>query len=162
MKYLIFSDSHGHAEYMRRALSLHPDAAGVWFLGDGLEDFSQICADRPHLPMLAVAGNMDGGFAAEPASRVFDIGGHRVLALHGHTASVRSGTAALEAQARACGADIALFGHTHEPYLHYEGGEAPLWLFNPGSIGHPYDGVHRYGLLEIRGDALLFSHGIAD
>ena len=43
------------------------------------------------------------------------------------------------------GADIALFGHTHRPFLEEDGG---VWYMNPGAAR---DG--RYGVIEMKDGA---------
>ena len=61
-------------------------------------------------------------------------------------------------KAKEKGADIALFGHTHEPYEEYLP-EYGLWLFNPGALSSPARGEPTYGLLTLSGANVLFSHG---
>ena len=34
-----------------------------------------------------------------------------------------------------------------------------MYLFNPGSLGHPREGVPSFGLLMLDGKNVLFSHG---
>lgn len=163
MTLLVLSDSHGRADRVRAAMALNPDAAAVFFLGDGLRDLPE--AER--CPILRVKGNCDVFtlFDTEPApeERLEFFGGKRLLAMHGHTRSVKSGimgaaTAGLEANA-----DIVLFGHTHNPleYRIPEGEkmfgrelERPLYLFNPGSIG-----AGEFGLITLQGGEVLLSHG---
>ena len=73
-------------------------------------------------------------------------------------------TDALRFRAAQKGADVVLFGHTHEPYLHtVAAGERvgertlsrPMTLFNPGSIG--YGGS--FGHLLLTGETILLSFG---
>ena len=57
MKLIVFSDSHGRTEMLRRAAEAHfadPDTAGVVHLGDGIEDLSFI--DTGSLPVWRVRG----------------------------------------------------------------------------------------------------------
>ena len=51
---------------------------------------------------------------------------------HGHQYHVKMGRSAAESAARQAGANILLFGHTHEPVCEFERG---LWIVNPGSAG---------------------------
>ena len=62
------------------------------------------------------------------------------------------------AAAKRQGADIALFGHTHERYEEYLP-EYGLWLFNPGALAYPERGEPSFGLLTVTPGGLLFSHG---
>lgn len=50
MKVLIFSDSHGKAENMLRAVSLHPDAEYIVHLGDGSGDSSFFDSCAVYMP----------------------------------------------------------------------------------------------------------------
>ena len=52
--------------------------------------------------------------------------------MHGHTRHVKSGPMAVTYAARECGADILLFGHTHQPLVDRSG---DFWVMNPGCIG---------------------------
>ena len=61
-----------------------------------------------------------------------ELGGVRILMMHGHTRHVKSGPMAAMYAARECGADILLFGHTHQPLVDRSG---DLWVMNPGCIG---------------------------
>ena len=45
---------------------------------------------------------------------------------------VKSGSMAAMYAARECGADILLFGHTHQPLVDRSG---DFWVMNPGCIG---------------------------
>lgn len=165
MKFLIFSDSHGHTSAMERALVRHRDADAVFFLGDGISDAEEISLRGDCPPVFRVLGNCDSSLSPYGMERrmyeTYTLPGHRILLLHGHTAGARCGLSGLVVAAKEAGADIVLYGHTHIPAKtripEEEGG--PLCLFNPGSIGAPSDGIPRYGLLTIQGDNILFSHG---
>ena len=144
-------------------MALNPDAAAVFFLGDGLRDLP--AEDR--CPILSVKGNCDifTMFDTEPApyERLEFFGGKRILAMHGHTRSVKSGIMGGAAAGLEADADIVLFGHTHSP-LEYRipAGEKmfgrelarPLYLFNPGSIG-----AGEFGVITLQGGEVLLSHG---
>ncbi|MCL2557100.1 MAG: metallophosphoesterase [Treponema sp.] len=138
---LVFSDSHGYAPALKLALAWaresgrSPDA--VAFLGDGLDDAeSAEMADRRagfSCPWHKARGNNDFGFATRD-SALFELGGSRFFACHGHRHSLYSGLETLAAAARASGANVALFGHTHAPFAKTVDG---ILLLNPGSIGSP-------------------------
>ena len=64
--------------------------------------------------------------------RLTELGGVRILMMHGHTRHVKSGPMAAMYAARECGADILLFGHTHQPLVDRSG---DFWVMNPGCIG---------------------------
>ena len=50
MKYLVFSDSHGNTDAMRRIIKLNLEAGkldGVFFLGDGIRDIIKLTHEFP-------------------------------------------------------------------------------------------------------------------
>ena len=148
MKILVFSDSHGDVENMRRAVERErPDM--VLHLGDGWRDAHALRRDYPDLPLAQVPGNCDFR-RGEGAVRVLEVEGRRILLCHGHTLGVKMGQDLLLAEALERGADAALFGHTHRPFVELRCG---VWLLNPGSIGeyqHP-----SYATLQI-GDGKIY------
>lgn len=160
-EFLIISDVHGDRERLRRALEVCGRVHAVFFLGDGLADVRELLAEQGAPPLYAVRGNCDFGLLGED-ERLVSLGSHRILMLHGHTAGVKGGEDGLLALARHHGADIVLYGHTHlrcERYLKEEEG-GPLWLFNPGSVGHPIDSPPSFGRLSVSdSDELLFGFG---
>ena len=164
MSYLIFSDSHGTYKSMKDVIDRTPDKIdGVIFLGDVYSDIENIEQAYPLLSVYAVAGNCD--FASRfmlpiYQERMIDIDGVRVLILHGHMQSVKSGTVELEAYARRKDADIVLYGHTHERDNRYiRSGKKPLYVFNPGSVSRPRDGEPSFGVLTVKNGQVLLSHG---
>ena len=74
-----------------------------------------------------------------------ELGGVRLFLTHGHLFGVKSGMSRLKLEADRVGADIALFGHTHRPFLEEDGG---VWYMNPGAArdGH-------YGVIEMKDGA---------
>lgn len=130
MKILVLSDSHGHADAMRRALeAVSPQC--LLFLGDGLRDLDKLRAEYPRLPVEAVAGNCDRG-APEQEEKLIEIEGVRIFMLHGHTRNVKYDPMRALYAAREYGADILLYGHTHRACVDYDG---TLWVMNPGTVG---------------------------
>ena len=65
----------------------------------------------------------------------------RLFLTHGHLFGVKSGMSRLRLEANRVGANIALFGHTHRPFLEEDGG---VWYMNPGAARSG-----RYGVIEI-------------
>ncbi len=168
MKYLIFSDSHGMNHRMRRVIdaNLSHGLDGVLFCGDGIAEFEELAGEYPALSFAGVAGNCDSQpryLKRQYEEFLFESDGHRILMLHGHRQRIKDGTDFAEYYARQKGADILLFGHTHvrcELYRPAERPDAlPLYLFNPGSITLPKDSPRSFGLLELSGKNVLFSHG---
>ena len=130
MKILVFSDSHGNRQRMRRAIELQPRRVrAVFFLGDGLRDVEESTADGAEL--YTVCGNCDWFCGDAPTELVRELEGFRFLATHGHAYSVKSGLGALIARAVEADADVALFGHTHRCFAGYVG---RALLINPGAL----------------------------
>ncbi len=167
MKFVIASDSHGRRDLISELSRLHKSREGFLFLGDGVRDlFSEELSEGGKL-FASVRGNCDymGVFGADTPQEelLLNIGGFNILMLHGHTQGVKSGIERAAAYALKRDADVLLFGHTHLPLEKYfpEGTELfdivstkPLYVFNPGSLSQ-----HSYGLMQIKNDQILFSHG---
>lgn len=133
MRVGVFSDSHGDSAALTRLLERmgHIDAA--CFLGDVARDADHLrglLADMPHQPVLyAVRGNND--FASLlPDHLLIELTGRRIWMEHGHLCPSLT---TLSLRAREQGAQIALFGHTHQPFCGYDHG---VLLLNPGSAGN--------------------------
>lgn len=168
MNILVFSDSHGRYEKIRYALEKQikkPDA--VIFLGDGLADWEKI--ELEGIRFYSVSGNCDRTLffeCSEPDERTVTVGGLKIMMVHGHKYSVKSGLGQLVFSAIEKGADIVLFGHTHEKLeLVFKSGEEcfgrildkNLYIMNPGSIG---DYRSSWGNIEIdKNRRVLLSHG---
>lgn len=96
-------------------------------------------------PVVAVRGGDDGPDAARelPQRLVLGLGGRRVLLWHGHfdrpaddfehrqQDAWRPRLDRLSAHARAAGADVLVYGHTHVPSVTEHQG---VWLINPGAL----------------------------
>lgn len=142
MKILVLSDSHGKSSPIINAIEkTNPDA--VIFLGDGVRQ-ADIISDTYDIPFYLVKGNCD--FGEYEYMQLIELCGKRLFFCHGHKYGVKGGYGAITQAARKYGADIALFGHTHIPYEHYENG---LYLLNPGSCGSPRVGGPTCGIIEI-------------
>ncbi len=172
MKILILSDTHKNKDRLKRVLELHRDADGIIHLGDGYRDFSGL--DLGGIPLYRVRGNCDeedDDFGTLSDEEFLDIGGVRILMVHGHRHGVKFGLAKAASYAASNGADVFLYGHTHVPKEVYLGAgdragihllEKPLWVFNPGSLGKPREGMPSFGLLTVRDGQVLLSHGETD
>ncbi len=161
MKLLIFSDSHGRDDTLRRALDIHHKTADyALHAGDGAPSFMLLKASYPDVAFRAVRGNCDGwgvfsDGASLPEEEIINADGVRILLLHGHLRGVKSSPLGLVSHARRIGCDIVVFGHTHEPcekYIPAENGLAAVRLFNPGAAK---DGC--YGIIEIRKNGILMN-----
>ena len=137
---LVISDTHRN---IQNAISLvnkfKPDY--LLHLGDVCEDCERLSDIFPGVIILSVIGNNDFSLAYPqyPAERVFTLGGKKFFMCHGHKYRVKLSPMSLVMRARELGADIVLFGHTHEKLLEQTD---EMLIMNPGS-------VRSYGIIEL-------------
>lgn len=144
MKILVFSDSHRALGNMYDAIAAEqPDQ--ILHLGDHYEDAEDLRAVYASTAIQYVAGNCDYAYDV-PTELTLCIGGVRIFMTHGHRYWVKSDVSRLLAAAKAQKADVALFGHTHIPYLETING---VTLLNPGASGFA-NGKTGYGLITIQ------------
>ncbi len=151
MKVLVLSDSHSALRFMRSCIQkLQPDV--LIHLGDHFEDGAAMAGENPHIPVYQVPGNCDDYRMTVWHEPVISrpIGGVNMYLTHGHKHRVKQTISFLLRDARAAGAAIALYGHTHQPDLHRE--EDGLWVMNPGSAGY---GGGSAGLIHIEAGAIV-------
>lgn len=144
MKICVFSDSHGYAGNMIKAVRLENPAL-CFFLGDGETDLVTLRGSYPDLPIYTVRGNCDLR-STQPLILNAVVSGFRFYAVHGHQHEVKYDDSVRELcyAALRADADVVLFGHTHLPYLDHHLG---MEIMNPGSIGKVKN--PSYGLLTI-------------
>lgn len=143
MKLVVFSDSHGTiSDMVDIALEENPNQ--ILFLGDCWSDVGHFRLAVPDIPVEAVPGNCDYQ-PSEPLERLIEVSGKRIFFCHGHTRGVKQGIGGLIAAGHRFGADIALYGHTHQPRLELDKG---MWVMNPGSMSRY--GRQTYGVITIR------------
>lgn len=128
---IVVSDSHGDRRSLRAVLDRHADAAAVFHLGDGAADMERLSQEYPSMTVYQAAGNCDSTLRLIPEEQEVILGGQRIFAVHGHHYGVKSSPLRFLLAARGRGAQLVLFGHTHQPLLH---GEEGLYLLNPGSV----------------------------
>ena len=130
MRILVVSDSHGNDSSLRRAILAQPKAEVVIHLGDGEEELLRAKRSFPEKMFLAVRGNCDFG-SDLPLTGEFTAQGVKIFYTHGHYYGVKSGLYTFACAARERGAQVALYGHTHNALEDYDDG---LYLLNPGSL----------------------------
>lgn len=149
---LVLSDSHGRDENVERAMKQAGRFDLMVHLGDVGYGYERIQASTP-AAVIMVAGNND--FSIDlPAFRVFPLGPHKVLAVHGHRQQVHFGTSGLERAALKNGCDIVMYGHTHVPFLRQD---ENLTILNPGSVSLPRQSGHKktYMIMEMTEDGTM-------
>lgn len=148
IKICVFSDSHGSASGMIRAIG-REDPGLCFFLGDGERDLEEVRSRFPSLAVYAVRGNCDP-CSSLPAFISCNVEGVGIYACHGHLYEVKTDhdLTLLRGTAGRAGAGIVLYGHTHEARLETMGS---LTVMNPGSIGRGRK--PGYGVITIDGNA---------
>ena len=149
MRVGVFSDSHGDHEALDELLERMGALDAVCFLGDVARDAEHLrerLAAMPNQPVLyAVRGNNDYySTCTLPWDLLIELGGVRIYMTHGHRlVSLMN----LAYKAQECGAQVALFGHTHQALCETVQG---VLLLNPGSEGNFCRGGRaRASVLEI-------------
>ena len=134
MKILVLSDSHSALSFMRRCIrAVKPDA--VIHLGDHYDDGQAMAEENPNIIFHQVPGNCDR-YRCPPDAvevRCYPIDGVWCYMTHGHRQGVKMGTGGLLADARKMGAQVVLYGHTHQKDCRRE--PDGMWVMNPGSCG---------------------------
>ena len=87
-----------------------------------------------------VAGNCDFG-SELPAYDEIKFDGKTVFFSHGHPFYVKYGYSDIISEAQRRGADICLFGHTHNQHSLKQDG---IYVMNPGSVREGF-----YGMIDI-------------
>lgn len=155
MKIVIVSDSHGNTLALREVLDREQDAEFIFHLGDGAADILAVQHAGRCPQAYVVRGNCDYA-PGTPSERLCGFGGQLIFMTHGNGYEVKITTGALLSAARLKNADIALFGHTHEPYYGCHDG---IYLFNPGALSRAVSGRLSYGVLTIaEGKPPIFAH----
>jgi putative phosphoesterase len=132
MQVLVLSDTHLGPDTIERlpaeVWSMAAEADVILHAGD-VTDAAVLDALADHAPVHAVLGNNDRGLEGRlPEVLELDLSGVHVAMVH--DAGPRAGRPARVAR-RFPGAQVVVFGHSHDPYVeHVDGG--PL-LVNPGS-----------------------------
>ena len=142
MKLLILSDSHGDVGDMIDVVERERPNE-IFHLGDCVRDAESLSYTCRGIPVIMVPGNCDG-WTGMSERLLLEREGVRILLAHGHRWHVKSGAGGALADARSCGADILLYGHTHQAVCVRE--EDGLWRMNPGTAGGVYAAA-TYGVI---------------
>ena len=143
LRILIMSDSHGRNENVELAIEQVREEIGEFqmliHLGD-VGDAREI-ESLAGVPCYIVRGNTDYDAKLLNAN-VIEAGGHRIFATHGHLYQVDMRLDLLRFAALENDCDIAMYGHTHVPYLEEDPDD--ITILNPGSISKPRQSDHHY------------------
>ena len=142
MKVMVVSDTHGN--YLAPLTLLNGSGAKMLIhLGDEISD-ATVIEHLLDIPLLKVPGNCDQR-STEPRELIETIGGKRFLITHGDIYRVKNGLESIVRKAVAEKVAVALFGHTHTPYVQKQDG---VLLVNPGTLMAGSD-LKSYAILTI-------------
>lgn len=140
----VISDTHRVKKYIDLAKNVIKDADILIHLGDNIEDVD-ILKDGFDGEVYAVAGNCD--FSAKyPKEGMIEINGRKIFYTHGDLYGVKSTINNIYYRGRELGADVVLFGHTHEHGIERT---EDLILMNPGSVSLPRLRGRYVGIIDI-------------
>ena len=150
MKILVVSDTHRKDDNLKLVLSEECPLDMLIHLGDaeGSEHFIPNWVN-PECRMEMVLVNNDF-FSRLDRERQIDIAGHKAFITHGHYYGVSMGPEGLVDEAKSRGCDIAMYGHTHRPFLDVIDG---VTVLNPGSLSYPRQEGRRPSYMIIHVDA---------
>lgn len=150
-KILLISDTHGFHENLREVVRREAPFERVLHMGD-TEGWDPVIRDIAGVPVDIVSGNCD--WASDlPSEKMLEIDGVHIFMTHGHEYYVTTGMEVLLEAAEASGCQVALFGHTHRPFLLNHKG---ILVANPGSVSRPRQADRKcsYGVLTIGEDGV--------
>lgn len=152
MRVLIMSDTHRSLDNAYKAIEESGKIDMCLHLGD-VEGDGEMIKRRLDCPLYMVRGNNDY-CGIYPEELELYIGKYRVFMTHGHRYLVGMGIERLRDEALSCKADIAIYGHTHKPYIN-RGND--ITIICPGSISYPrqHDRKPTYILMEVLDDGPL-------
>ena len=146
MRILIVSDTHGSLRNFDEVIEREKEIDMMLHLGD-VEGDNAYMETVMNCPVHIVGGNNDY-FSRLPAEMEIRIGKYKVFMTHGHGYYVSMDTRRLKQAARARGADIVMYGHTHRPDIDLEDSVIAI---NPGSLSYPRQSGRKatYIIMEI-------------
>lgn len=146
MRILIVSDTHGSVRNFDEVITREKNIDMMLHLGD-VEGDDNYMEEVLNCPVHIIGGNNDF-FSQLPTEIEIRIGKYKVFMTHGHGYHVSMDTRRLKQAARARGADIVMYGHTHRPDIDLEDG---VMVINPGSLSYPRQSGRKatYIIMEI-------------
>ena len=154
MKILVVSDTHRRDENLQLVIEQEKPFDMLIHLGDaeGSEHWIPEWAGEGCM-MAMVLGNNDFFSNLERELEV-EIGPHKAFLTHGHYYGVSMGPEGLADEAKSRGCDIAMYGHTHRPFLNVING---VTVLNPGSLSYPRQEGRRpsYMIITAQEDGLI-------
>jgi len=127
LKICLCSDNHGDMDSIKKILSDNPACDYYLHAGDSLVPPEMLA------PFASVEGNNDWNYDY-PKKRNMEIGGHKILLLHGHGYTFSMDTFVRKAKQEH--ADTVFFGHTH---IFMDQTYNGIRFINPGSCFYNRD-----------------------
>jgi uncharacterized protein len=150
----IMSDSHDNLPLVECAVEMfNAEGCGlVIHAGDIISPFSIAVLNGLTCPFRAVYGNNDGekvGLKLKAAALGGSIENPPIMVdADGITIRVLHDCGDWRAEARSSGADVVVFGHTHQVVVEYDGDDNKILGINPGETGGWLSGVSSVALLD--------------
>lgn len=132
MRVLVVSDTHRRNDNYFKVLEKEKNLDLIIHCGDS-EGSEYALSESADCPVQLVTGNNDF-FSSLPRELEIEIAGYKVWVTHGHNYYVNMGDEFIKEEARARGADIVMYGHTHRPVINESKGVIAI---NPGSLTYP-------------------------
>lgn len=151
MRLLVISDSHRKGAIVDRIIRQEKDAKHVFFLGDNTDDIEDLVYCYPDRTFHIVSGNCDF-LPVYPRFDIAKVENVNIFYTHGHSYGVKYGLDALTEAAAKNDCKIALFGHTHIPYIGYKDG---IHIVNCGSCSQSRQGGNTYAVIDILKSGIL-------
>ncbi len=157
MKIIVVADTHKDYKKYKDIVANNQDAELIIHLGDGEHEYNDVKAEFPDMKSIFVQGNCD--FGTHKPLEVVELGGYRILCVHGHEYNVQGGLDALISEAKAHNCRIALYGHTHMYRTECTDG---VYIMNPGAVDSPR-GKNKpsYGVINITDSGKLTMNIVA-
>jgi len=154
MRYLIVADTHGNISRLNQVVDTNSDNIdGIIHLGDFSQDMNSIYFNKKE-NIYSCIGNMDGILRkGSDYEKIIELSGIKILLTHSDHLQTHYALNNLFLRAKELKVEICLFGHTHKVFL--DTNEKP-YLFNPGSLGKPSDGIPSYGEMLIENGEIHF------
>ena len=133
MKILVVSDTHGNNTNLRKAVANMGGSLDLMVHLGYIMCSLDVIREIAGCPVEIVKGNCDS-FPDIQSARLIDIAGHKAFITHGHLYGGNWGIGTMKDIAKENGAEIVMFGHTHEPMVDKTPG---MTVINPGSLSRP-------------------------
>lgn len=144
MRIAVVSDTHRMTKYIEVIKQYIKGSDVLIHLGDNIEDIRELSQGFQG-KVYGVKGNCDFS-NSYPSEQILNIGGKRIFITHGHNYGVKSSLNNIFYKAKEVGADIVLFGHTHENAILKEEG---ITFMNPGSVALPRSKGRYIGFIDM-------------